>query len=349
MVVVDRFTKIAHFIGLPRNATAKDIANVFVWEVWKLHGLPTEIICDMDAKFSGEFWQSSCKLLGIKRKMSRAYHQQRDGQTERTNKVLEGYLSNLVNYDKDDWYQLLPLAEFGYNNSATTAHGMSPFFANYSYHPQTEWMRERQAQNPEAELYSHWMKAIHKRAIEALNYTREAMRRHYNRKVLQQLDYKEGDLVMLNGKNIFTKRPSKKLSPKLYGPFKIIQVKGLHAFKLEISPAWRIHPTFHVSLLEPYRASNREGREQPPQEPDEIDGDLAWEVKQIVKSAIISYTRKVRARNKRMRKLRYFVKCQGSCEDENTWEAPESLENAQELIESFHPENPDMPSRADVE
>jgi hypothetical protein len=303
----------------------------------------------MDAKFSGEFWESLCKLLGIKRKMSTAYHPQTDGQTERTNQVLEGYLRNFVNYDQDDWYQLLPLAEFAYNNSATNAHGMSPFFANYGYHPQTEWMKERQAQNPGAELYSHWMKAIHKRAVEALNYTREAMRRYYDRKALQQPDYNEGDLVMLNGKNIRTKRPSKKLSPKLYGPFKIIEARGQRAFKLEISPTWKIHPTFHVSLLEPYRTSVREGREQPPREPEEIDGDLEWEVERIVKSEIISYTRKVRGRNKRMRELRYFVKWKGCSEDENTWEPPESLDNAQELIESFHEENPDMPSRADVE
>jgi len=92
---------------------------------------------------------------------------------------------------------------------------MSPFFANYGYHPQTEWMRERQAQNPRAELYSHWMKAIHKRAVEALNHRGEAMKKYYDQKALQQPDYKEDDLGMLNGKDICTKRPSKKLSPKL--------------------------------------------------------------------------------------------------------------------------------------
>jgi len=167
----------AHFIGLPTKATTKDVANVFLQEVWKLHGLPTEIISAMDAKFAGEFWESLCKLLGIKRKMSTAYHPQTDGQTERTNQVLEGYLRNSVNYYQDDWYQLLPLAEFAYNNSATNAHGMLPFFTNYGYHLQREWMRERQAQNPGAALYSHWMKAIHKQAVEALNYTRGAMKK----------------------------------------------------------------------------------------------------------------------------------------------------------------------------
>jgi len=79
---------------------------------------------------------------------------------------------------------------------------------------------------------------------------------------------------MLNRKNIRTKRPSKKLSSKLYGPFEIIEAKGERIFKLEISLTWGIHPTFHVSLLEPYQMSIQEGREQPPREPEEIDGDL---------------------------------------------------------------------------
>jgi len=83
---------------------------------------------------------------------------------------------------------------------------------------------------------------IHKEAVAALNYTQEAMRTYYDRKALQPPDYKEGDLVMLNGKNIRTKRPSKILNPKLYGPFKIIEAKGQSAFKLEISPTWKIHP-----------------------------------------------------------------------------------------------------------
>ena len=108
MVVVDRFTKMAHFTGLPTDATAKEVAHTFLREVWKLHGLPSEIVSDMDAKFSGKLWEFLCKALGIKRKMSTAYHPQTDGQTERTNQVLEGYLRNFVNYDQNDWYQLLP-------------------------------------------------------------------------------------------------------------------------------------------------------------------------------------------------------------------------------------------------
>ena len=102
MVVVDRFTKMAHFIALEQNANAKNVANVVLCEVWKLHGLPTEIISDMDAMFAAEFSESLCKSLNIKRRMSTTYHSQTDGKTERSNQVFEGYLCNFVNYDQND-------------------------------------------------------------------------------------------------------------------------------------------------------------------------------------------------------------------------------------------------------
>jgi len=82
------------------------------------------------------------------------------------------------------------------------------------------------------------------------------MKQYYDRKATEQPSIEVGDLVMLNAKNIPTKRPSKKLSPTLYGPFKVLEKNGSRAYKLEISPRWKIHPVFHISLLEPYRASN---------------------------------------------------------------------------------------------
>ena len=113
-------------------------------------------------------------------------------------------------------------------------------------------MKEGEAQNPGATMYSHWMQEIHRQARRALENTREAMRKYYDRKATDQPTINIGELVMLNAKNIRTKRPSKKLSPKLYGPFKVLETKGNRAYKLEISPRWKIHPVFHVSLLEPY-------------------------------------------------------------------------------------------------
>jgi len=97
MVVVAQFTKMADFISLHENATTKDVADSFLREVWKLHGLLSEIISDKDAKFSGEFWESLYMILGVKRRMSTVYHPQTDRQKQITNQVLEGYLWTFVN------------------------------------------------------------------------------------------------------------------------------------------------------------------------------------------------------------------------------------------------------------
>ena len=102
MVVVDRFTKMAHFIRLQENATTKEVAEALLKEVWKLHGLRSEIISYMDVKFAGEFSDSLYKNLRINRTVSTAYHPQTDGQTERVNQVVGGYLRICVNYDHDD-------------------------------------------------------------------------------------------------------------------------------------------------------------------------------------------------------------------------------------------------------
>ena len=243
----------------------------------------------------------------------------------------------------------MPLAEHAYNNSATHAHKMTPFFANYGFPPQTEWMNGREAHNPGATMYAHWMQDIHQQAKQTLENTRESMKKYYHRKATEQRSIEVGDLVMLNAKNIRTKRLSKKLSPKLYGPFEVLKKKGSRASKLEISPRWKIDPVFHISLLEPYRSSNRPNREQPPSHPEEIEGDLEWEVERIIKSEIISYRQKVRGRNKTMKELRYFVKWKGCAEDENTWEPPEGMQNAQEEVDRFHRENPEMPGPREVE
>jgi len=125
-----------HFIGLHENGPAKDLADTWLLEVWNLHELLTEMIAGVGPDLSGELLYSLCKMLGVKKRMSTAYHPQTNRQTERNNQVLEGHLRTFVKYDENDGDQLLPLAKHANNNSATNANKMSPFFANYPFHPQ---------------------------------------------------------------------------------------------------------------------------------------------------------------------------------------------------------------------
>ena len=141
MVVVDRFTKMGHFIPLKGESSAKDCADAFLKNVWKLHGLPDEIVSDRDTKWTSEFWKNLCEIMRIKGNLSTAFHPQSDGQTERLNQTLEQYLRTFINYDQDDWNQLLPLAEYAYNNSVMAPTKRSLFSANYGYHGRTNWSK----------------------------------------------------------------------------------------------------------------------------------------------------------------------------------------------------------------
>jgi len=185
------------------------------------------------------------------------------------------------------------------------------------------------------------MQDIHRQAKQTLENTQEWMKKYIDLQATEQPSIEVREFAMLNAKYIRTKRPSQKPSPKLYGPFKGLEKKGSRAYKLEISPRWKIHPVFHVSLWEPYRALNRPNRE-PPRDPEEIEGDLESEVERIVKSEIISYRGKGRGRNKPMKELQYFVKWKGCAEAENTGEPPGGMRKAQEEVERFHGENPEM-------
>ena len=144
---------------------------------------------------------------------------------------------------------------------------------------------------------------------------------------------------MLNARNIRTKRPTKKLSPKLYGPFKVQAKIGSHAYRLELQARWRIHNVFHGSLLESYRPNRIEGRNQIRPEPEEIEGEIEYEVEKIIRSEI--WTQKVRNRSTRI--LYYLVKWKGYPDDECTWEPGAHLTTASEIVERFHQENPKMP------
>ena len=99
---------------------------------------------------TSKFWQSLFKILGVEIKLSSAYHPQTDGQTKSVNQVLEQYLRCTINYHQDNWVELLPLAEFAYNNTLQGSTQQTPFFANYGHHPRFDQFNLNISENPAA-------------------------------------------------------------------------------------------------------------------------------------------------------------------------------------------------------
>jgi len=127
-VIVDRFTKMAHFIPL-KNRKAKQLAMIFVREVWRLQRLPKRVVSDRDTVFMSSFCSAVMRLLAVELDKSSAYHPQTDAQTEQVNRILEPYLRLYCMWDQNDWVDLLPFAEFGYNNTVHTVTKQTLFFA----------------------------------------------------------------------------------------------------------------------------------------------------------------------------------------------------------------------------
>ena len=135
LVIVDRLTKMAHFVPCNETIEAPDVARLFVQHVIANHSLPSDVVSDCGPVFVSNFLRSVYKSIGVDQKLSTAFHPQTDGQTERVNQVLKQYLRMYCNYQQDDWVALLPLAQFAYNNCEHSTTKVSPFFANYGYHP----------------------------------------------------------------------------------------------------------------------------------------------------------------------------------------------------------------------
>ena len=129
MVVVDKLTKAAHFVPVKSTHKAADIAEIFMREIARLHGIPKAIVSDRDSKFTSNFWKGLFKELGTSLNLSTAYHPQTDGQTERVNQVIEDMLRMYVMDQPSKWENYLYLVEFAYNNGYHTSLKMSPFGA----------------------------------------------------------------------------------------------------------------------------------------------------------------------------------------------------------------------------
>jgi hypothetical protein len=135
MVLVDRLSKYAHFCSLQHPFTASTVAQIFMDQVFNLHGMPHSIVFYHNPTFTSNFWQELFKLQGTQLHLSTTYHPQNDGQTKVVNKCLETYLRCFALEKQTQWAQWLPLVEWWYNTSYHTTTCMTPFEVVYGKKP----------------------------------------------------------------------------------------------------------------------------------------------------------------------------------------------------------------------
>uniref|UniRef100_A0A3Q3B5M5 Gypsy retrotransposon integrase-like protein 1 n=1 Tax=Kryptolebias marmoratus TaxID=37003 RepID=A0A3Q3B5M5_KRYMA len=133
--IVDRFSKSAHFIPLTKLPSALETAQLLVHHVFRLHGIPQDVVSDRGPQFVSQVWKAFCNALGAQVSLSSCYHPQSNGQTERCNQELEAALRCVINNNPSSWCKHLPLIEYANNGHTSAATGFSPFESSLGYNP----------------------------------------------------------------------------------------------------------------------------------------------------------------------------------------------------------------------
>lgn len=330
-VVVDRLTKMAHFIPCRKSISGEETAKLFLDNIYRYHGLPDDIISDRGPQFISRFWRSLFEILKVDIKLSSAFHPQTDGQTERVNQVLEQYLRCTINYQQDDWTSYLSLAEFAYNNSIHASTQQTPFYANYGYHPKLDMLASTGDKNPAAENLAKHLSEIQAILKMQLQQAQDLYKTSADRLRKESPVFHVGDKVWLLRRNIKTSRPCDKLDYRRLGPFCIQEKINPVAYRLELPASMKVHPVFHVSLLESYKESTISGRLQPSLPSVEVENHEEYEVEEVLDS------------RRRRGKLQYLIHWRGYDISERTWEPAANLANAPLKVQEFHQRYPEKP------
>ena len=252
--------------------------------------------------------------------MSTAFYPQTDGYTERTNAILEQYLQAYVNYQQDNWTELLPLAKFTYNNSKQETIKHTLFFANYGYHPTYESIGHLTPQE-----YMN-LSQLHNTLREEITLAQLRQKENYDCHRKPDPNLNLADNVWLNARNIRTTRPSKKLDTKKAGAFTVLAKVVKSSYKLELPPSMKIRSTFHISLLEPYSDNPLTTQGKEPPLPLETEDEPEHELDEIVDWRLY-----------RRNQLKYRAKWTGyPPEHDKGWYPASNFENTSIAIERFH-------------
>ena len=333
LVVVDRLTKQTHFIRANKTDSAPTLGKQFLENIFRIHGLPSDIVSDRGPTFTSDWFKAFLKNLKIKPNLSTAFHPQSDGQTERVNQTLETHLRIFCNFLQSDWSDLLPLAEFAYNATHHSTIGMTPFYANYGYHPRLSITLD-EVNNPDVNHHLTRLRTIYDTARDNMSKTQIQQVYWANKKRMPAPDFQVGQKVWLLRRNIHTTRPSSKLDARKLGPFTITEAIGRSAYRLELPGTMKIHNVFHVSLLEIYIPNQYDQRTQPPPPPPIVsDGVEKYFVEHILDSRL------------HYGKLDYFVHWTGYPIEARSWMWASDLSDDDPLVIDFHTNKPKKPGR----
>ena len=324
LVVVDRFSRQAHFIPCLESTNAEELAEIFVRDIWKHHGLPKKTISDRGSTFNSHFLKALYQKLNIDPAFSTAYHPETDGLAERTNQWLEGFLRSFCNYQQDDWAKWLPIAEFCHNNQTNSATGKTAFEAVYGHNPRWD-MTGVETNVPEANQMEEHMKEVWDEVKASMEYHQKAEKE-------QKDEYHVGQKVWLVTSNIKTKRPMRKLDSKKIGPFLILEKVSSHAYRLDLPRTMKIHNVFHANLLTPFKEDSDFHRRQvaPPPVVTE-EGEEEFEVEKII------------TWERRKKGLYYQVRWKGYGPEEDTMERAEKIAELDEVMAQYLADNPSAP------
>ena len=319
-VIVDRLTKSAHFLPVQISSPMEKLAQLYVDEIVRLHGVPKSIISDRDQRYRSGYWTSLQAALGSKLKFSTAYHPQTDGQTERVNQILEDMLRACAIELPGSWDKHLPLAEFAYNNSYQSSIGMAPYEALYGRKCRSPicWteVSERAVIGPDiVDETTQKIEMIREKLL-----TAQSRQKSYADKRRRPLEFEEGDHVFLKvspmtgvGRSI----RAKKLSPRYMGPFDVIEKVGEVSYRIALPPQLsRLHDVFHVSQLKKYHPDPSHVVE-----PEEVE--LEDNMTYRVEPERILDVKDKQLRNKTIRLVKVFWR--GMTPGDATWEAEEQM------------------------
>ena len=326
LTIVDHgCTRAAIFLPCKTTITGEGVAKLYMEHVYHWFGLPQKIISDRDPRFTSHFARGLTQTLGIQQNVSTAFHPQTDGLTERKNQWVEGYLRHLTAAQQDDWADWLAIATAVHNHHPNATTKVPPIEALMGYQPRLDHQGPP-SMNDRAEERT-------RRAYEAREMARAAINRWAGRTPDSQ--FKTGDRVWLEAKNLALPYASIKLAPRRVGPFPIIKQISPVAYQLALPPSWTIHDVFHASLLSPFRHTAQRGQDFPRPPPEMVEGEAEFEVEAIKNHRLYG----------RRRQLQYLIGWKGYPSADDTWENADQV-FAPALIAQYHRHHPLQNKRA---